>query len=176
MSLIDRVVDVADVGYDRAIRISRAGSSTHAARKLATSRNVVCASPDYQREHGTPATPADLAQHACIVYAYVGAEWHLQDAAGKPHGVRVRSTMQANNGDTARIAALGGPGIIRRPTFLVGPDLRAGRLVPLLPGCRVPDIDVLAVYPGRRHLSAKVRAMLDFLAEESSGTPPWDRD
>jgi DNA-binding transcriptional LysR family regulator len=176
VSLIDRVVDVVDEGYDMAIRISRAGSSTHAARKLATSRNVICASPEYLREHGSPGTPADLARHACIVYAYVGGEWHLQDDAGKSHSVRVRSVMQANNGDTARIAALSGLGIIWQPTFLIGPDLRAGRLVPLLPGWRVPDIDILAVYPSRRHLSAKVRAMIDFLAEEFSGTPPWDRD
>lgn len=176
VSLIDRVVDVVDEGYDMAVRISRAGSSTHAARKLATSRNVICASPDYLREHGSPGAPADLARHACIVYAYVGSEWHLQDDAGKSHGVRVRSVMQANNGDTARIAALSGLGIIWQPTFLIGPDLRAGRLVPLLPGWRVPDIDILAVYPSRRHLSAKVRAMIDFLAEEFSGTPPWDRD
>jgi DNA-binding transcriptional LysR family regulator len=176
VSLIDRVVDVVDEGFDMAIRISRSGSSTHAARKLASSRNVVCASPGYLRDHGMPATPADLARHACIVYTYVGSEWHLQGDDGKPHGVRVRSVMQVNNGDTARIAALDGMGIIWQPTFLVGPDLRAGRLVPLLPGYRVPDIDVLAVYPSRRHLGAKVRAMIDFLAEEFSGVPPWDRD
>ena len=175
VSLIDRVVDVVDEGFDMAIRISRAGSTTHAARKLATSRNVVCASPEYLRLHGAPTVPADLARHACIVYAYVGSEWHLQDESGKPHGVRVRGVMQANNGDTARIAALAGLGIIWQPTFLVGPDLRAGRLVPVLPGFRIPDIDVLAVYPSRRHLSAKVRAMVDFLAEEFSGVPPWDR-
>ena len=175
VSLIDRVVDVVDEGFDMAIRISRAGSSTHAARKLATSRNVVCASPDYLRAHGAPRTPADLARHACIVYAYVGSEWHLQGDDGKPHSVRVRSAMQANNGDTARIAALDGMGIIWQPTFLVGPDLRAGRLVPLLPGYRIADIDILAVYPSRRHLSAKVRAMIDFLAEEFGGVPPWDR-
>ena len=176
VSLIDRVVDVVDEGFDMAIRISRSGSSTHAARKLASSRNVVCASPDYLREHGTPRTPADLAQHACIVYTYVGSEWHLQADDGKPHSVRVRGVMQVNNGDTARTAALDSLGIIWQPTFLVGPDLRAGRLVPLLPGYRVPDIDVLAVYPSRRHLGAKVRAMIDFLAEEFSGVPPWDRD
>ena len=175
VSLIDRVVDVVDEGFDMAIRISRAGSTTHAARKLATSRNVVCASPEYLRLHGAPKVPADLAQHACIVYAYVGSEWHLQDEAGKPHGVRVRSVMHANNGDTARIAALAGLGIIWQPMFLVGPDLRAGHLVPVLPGFHIPDIDVLAVYPSRRHLSAKVRAMIDFLAEEFSGVPPWDR-
>ena len=175
VSLIDRVVDVVEEGFDMAIRISRAGSSAHAARKLATSHNVVCASPDYLRVHGTPATPADLAQHACIVYAYAGSEWHFQAGDGKEQRVRVRAAMQTNNGDTASAAALAGLGIVWQPTFLVGADLRAGRLVALLPGYRVPDIDILAVYPSRRHLSAKVRAMIDFLADEFSGVPPWDR-
>jgi DNA-binding transcriptional LysR family regulator len=176
VSLIDRVVDVVEEGYDLAIRISRSGSTAHAARKLATSRNVVCASPEYLRAHGTPSTPADLARHACIVYEYVGAEWTLLDANGRPQAVRVRAAMQTNNGDTAAAAARAGLGIVWQPTFLVGPDLRAGRLMPLLPDWRVPDIDILAVYPSRRHLSAKVRAMIDFLAEEFSGVPPWDRD
>jgi len=176
VALIDRVVDVVEEGFDLAIRISRSGSTAHAARKLATSRNVVCASPAYLRAHGTPATPAELAQHACIVYEYVGSEWTLLDAGGRPQTVRVRAAMQTNNGDTAVAAARADLGIVWQPTFLVGPDLRAGRLVPLLPGWRVPDIDILAVYPSRRHLSAKVRAMIDFLADEFSGVPPWDRD
>jgi DNA-binding transcriptional LysR family regulator len=83
--------------------------------------------------------------------------------------------MHTNNGDTARAAALAGMGVIWQPTFLIGDDLRAGTLVPLLPGYRLHDIDVLAVYPSRRHLGAKVRAMVDFLAAEFKGTPPWDR-
>jgi len=176
VALIDRVVDVVEEGFDLAIRISRSGSAAQAARKLATSRNVVCASPEYLRTHGAPSTPAELARHACIVYEYVGSEWTLLDADGRPQSVRVRAAMQTNNGDTAAAAARAGMGIVWQPTFLVGPDLRAGRLVPLLPGWRVPDIDILAVYPTRRHLSAKVRAMIDFLAEEFSGVPPWDRD
>jgi len=176
VALIDRVVDVVDEGFDLAIRISRSGSAAHAARKLAASRNVVCASPDYLRRHGTPATPADLARHACVVYTHVGSEWHLLDDDGRPHGVRVRPVLQTNNGDTATAAALAGLGIVWQPTFIIGPHLRSGALVPLLPGYRVPDIDILAVYPSRRHLSAKVRAMIDFLAEEFSGVPPWDRD
>jgi len=89
--------------------------------------------------------------------------------------VKVRGGMHTNNGDTARAAALGGMGIIWQPSFLIGADLREGRLVPVLPGYRLPDIDVLAVYPSRRHLSAKVRAMIDFLVREFEGTPPWDR-
>jgi DNA-binding transcriptional LysR family regulator len=175
VALIDRVVDVVDEGFDLAIRISRAGSATHPARKLATSHNVVCASPAYLREHGTPFTPADLVQHACVVYTHAGSEWHLLSDDGKPHSVRVRPVLQTNNGDTATAAALAGLGIVWQPTFIVGPHLRSGHLVPLLPGYRVPDIDILAVYPSRRHLSMKVRAMIDFLAEEFSGVPPWDR-
>ncbi|HEY1147326.1 MAG TPA: LysR family transcriptional regulator [Pseudoduganella sp.] len=175
ISLIDRVVDIVEEGYDMAIRISRAGSASNVARKLATSRNIACASPDYLARRGVPQTPADLLQHDCIVYTYTGDEWQFSDSAGKPHPVRVRGSMHTSNGDTARAAALGGMGIIWQPTFLIGADLRAGRLQPVLPGYRLPDIDVMAVYASRRHLSAKVRAMIDFLVREFEGTPPWDR-
>lgn len=177
IALIDRVVDIVEEGYDMAIRISRAGSASNVARKLATSRNVLCAAPAYLARRGTPQAPAELAQHDCIVYTYnpTGDEWQLSDAAGKPHPVKVRGTLHTNNGDTARAAALGGLGIIWQPTFLIGADLAAGRLLPLLPDYRMPDIDILAVYPSRRHLSAKVRAMVDFLVQEFAGTPPWDR-
>jgi DNA-binding transcriptional LysR family regulator len=83
--------------------------------------------------------------------------------------------MQTNNGDTARAAALGGLGVIWQPTFLVGADLRAGRLLRVLPDYHLPDIDVLAVYPSRRHLSAKVRVMIDFLVDALRDPPPWER-
>jgi DNA-binding transcriptional LysR family regulator len=74
-----------------------------------------------------------------------------------------------------RRAVLEGGGIGILPTYFVGEDLRRGRLVRVLPDCRLPDTDILAVYPSRRHLSAKVRTMIDFLADEFAGTPPWDR-
>jgi DNA-binding transcriptional LysR family regulator len=177
ISLIDRVVDIVEEGYDLAIRIARTGAVSNVARKLATSHNIVCASPDYLRRHGEPRVPADLVRHACIGYTYSATadEWQLVDAAGTTHAVKVSCTMHANNGDTIRAAALAGAGVSWNPTFLIGDDLREGRLVPLLPGYRMPDIDVLAVYPSRRHLSAKVRVMVDFLAEAFQGTPPWDR-
>ena len=177
VALIDRVVDIVEEGYDLAIRISRSGSTAHAARKLAASRNIVCASPAYLRKHGKPKTPADLAGHDCIGYTYAATadEWHFSDAQGADHAVKVACVMHTNNGDTARAAALAGRGVIWQPSFLIGPDLRAGRLVPLLPGYRMPDIDVLAVYPSRRHVSAKVQVMIDFLAQAFQGVPPWDR-
>jgi DNA-binding transcriptional LysR family regulator len=177
VSLIDRVVDIVEEGYDLAIRISRTGSTAHAARKLAASRNIVCASPAYLRRKGKPKVPADLAGHDCIGYTYAATadDWQFTDETGAPHSVRVSCVMHTNNGDTARAAAIAGRGVIWQPSFLIGPDLRAGRLVPLMPGYSMPDIDVLAIYPSRRHLSAKVRVMVDFLAESFKGVPPWDR-
>jgi len=178
VSLIDRVVDIVEEGYDLAIRISRAGSASHAARKLASSRNLVCASPEYLRRHGVPQRPADLRSHVGVDYTYsaMGDEWQFIDADGKPESVKLNCALHTNNGDTVRAAGLAGQAVIWSPTFLIGDDLRAGRLVELLPGWRMSDIDVLALYPSRRHLSAKVRVMVDFLAEAFHGVPPWDRD
>jgi DNA-binding transcriptional LysR family regulator len=162
---------------DLAVRISRGGSPTLVSRKLATTRRLICASPHYVAHHGTPASPEDLKGHACIAYTYSDSadEWRLLDETGKEHSVAVPQRMQTNNGDTARAAALAGLGIIRQPTFLIGEDVREGRLVPLLTGYRMSEIDILAAYPSRRHLSAKVRVMVDFLVESFRGTPPWDR-
>ncbi|MES2163270.1 MAG: LysR family transcriptional regulator [Pseudomonadota bacterium] len=177
VALIDRVVDIVEEGYDMAIRISRAGSASHVARKLATSHNILCAAPAYIQQRGMPMQPAELLQHSCIGYSYAATadEWQMLDAHGQPHAVKVPCVMHTNNGDTARGAALGGLGVIWQPSFLVGADLRAGRLVRVLPDYHMPDIDVLAVYPSRRHLSAKVRVMIDFLVDEFADTPPWDR-
>ena len=178
IALVDRVVDIVEEGYDLAIRISRTGSTSYAARKLATSHNIVCASPAYLRKNGSPKIPSDLIGHTCIGYSYAATadEWNFTDENGQANPVKVSCVMHTNNGDTARAAALAGLGIIWQPSFLIGADLRAGKLVQLLPGYRLPDIDVLAVYPSRRHLSAKVRVMVDFLADAFKETPPWDMD
>jgi DNA-binding transcriptional LysR family regulator len=177
VALIDRVVDIVDEGFDMAIRISRGGTGEHAARKLATSHNIACASPAYLKQRGVPLVPSDLAEHTCIGYSYAATadEWRFSDDKGRAHPVKVSCSMHTNNGDTARAAALGGAGIIWQPAFLIGADLREGRLQRVLPDFSLPDIDVLAVYPSRRHLSAKVRVMIDFLSAEFGDTPPWDR-
>ncbi|MCP3104932.1 LysR family transcriptional regulator [Myxococcus sp. K15C18031901] len=178
VSLSDRVVDLVEEGYDLAIRISRSGAGGNIARRLSVSRNLVCASPDYLARRGVPRHPDDLADHVCIAYSpsSMAEAWPLTDAAGQTRVVHMRSIMQCNNGDTVRAAALAGRGLIWQPAFLVGGDLRAGRLVHVLPDHALPDIDILAVYPSRRHLTAKVRLMIDFLAEHFRGTPPWERD
>jgi DNA-binding transcriptional LysR family regulator len=176
VALSDRVVDIVEEGYDMAVRISRVAANTHAARKLATSRNIACASPDYLKKYGMPGKPEDLLEHSCIGYRYSATadEWNFLDSEGRGHMVKVPCVMHTNNGDTAREAALGGAGVIWQPQFIIGPDLRAGRLVEVMPGYRMPDIDILALYPSRRHLSAKVRVMVDFLVEAFAGALPWE--
>ncbi len=176
ISLSDRVVDLVGEGYDLAIRISRGGSQSHVVRKLAISHNIVCAAPSYIAAHGAPATPDDLVNRACIAYTLSPEpeEWPFLDANGHPYGVRIVPRFSANNGDTVRAMALSGQAMAWLPTFLVGEDLREGRLVRLMPDYPLPPIAILAVYPSRRHLSAKVRAMVDFLAAAFKGVPPWE--
>jgi DNA-binding transcriptional LysR family regulator len=176
ISLADRVVDLVEEGYDMAIRISRAGSGSYVSRKLAVSRNVVCASPDYIARYGAPEMPEDLANHACIInqHSPTPDAWHLLDANGREHIARPGAVMRVNNGETARAAMLAGTGINWQAMFVVGDDLRAGRLIRLLPDYHMPDIDIQALYPSRRHLSAKVRVMVDFLSAAFRGTPPWE--
>lgn len=176
ISLSDRVVDLVDEGYDLAIRISRGGSQSHVARKLAMSHNIVCAAPAYIAAHGAPATPDDLIGHACIAYTLSPdpEAWPFLDAHGQTYGAPIRPRFSSNNGDTVRAMALSGQALAWLPTFLAGEDLREGRLVRLMPDHPLPPIAILAVYPSRRHLSAKVRAMVDFLADAFKGTPVWE--
>jgi DNA-binding transcriptional LysR family regulator len=176
ISLVDRLVDLVDEGFDLAVRISRGGSPTLISRKLASIHHFICASPDYIARHGAPQTPEDIRNHVCIAYAYSDStdEWRLFDKAGKPHVTPVSNILHTNNGETACAAALAGLGMILQPTFLVGEHLRQGRLIRLLPDYHVREIDLLAVYPSRRYVSAKVRVMVDFLVEAFRGKPPWD--
>jgi DNA-binding transcriptional LysR family regulator len=175
LSVTDRLVDLLEDGFDAAIRVGRLIDSSLVARKLAPARMVVCAAPAYLARHGTPDTVASLAEHRCLSNSYMtpGDDWTLcrQDEACK---VRVAGRVHANNGDTLRAAALAGQGIIAQPSFLVGPDLAAGRLVELLPGWEMQELGIYAIYPSRRHMSAKLRVLLDYLAQAFGPTPDWD--
>lgn len=175
IALSDRIVDLVDEGFDVAIRIAGRLADTLVARRLATIRIVVCAAPEYLRRHGTPRTPADLAGHNCLLYTISErpAEWAFDGPQG-PVTAKVAGSLRSNNGALLRTAALAAEGIVVQPTFLVGDDLTDGRLVPVLPRFRMPALAAHAVYPTRRHLPAKVRSFVDFLAEAISDPPPWD--
>jgi DNA-binding transcriptional LysR family regulator len=167
VQLSDRFVDLVEEGFDLAIRIGESPTQNLIARKLGETRLVPCAAPVYLREHGAPVTPADLAQHACLTYEYLPqrSNWRFQDRAGGEHTVRVAGPVHANNADLLAAAAVEGIGIAMEPDFVVGADLAAGRLVRILADYVPAPTSIYAVYPSRRHLSAKVRAFVDFLAE-----------
>ena len=170
----DRFVDLIDEGFDLAVRVAALPDSSLVARRLWAARHVVCAAPAYLERRGRPETPADLAQHDCLLYAYLasGDEWRFTAPDGKPANVRVQGSLRSNNGDALQLAAVAGLGAIYSPAFFLGDDLAAGRLVPLLERWQTLEIAVHAVYPPGRPLGAKVRVFIDYLAETLGRTRP----
>lgn len=176
VTLSDRVVDLVDEGFDLAIRISastRPQNSTLVARRLSTDRMRLCASPTYLKQAAPISQLPDLGHHSVMAYSYwsSGDVWTFEGPAGK-QSVTTHPRLHANSGDTCRAAALADQGLVLQPGFLVGPDLKEGRLVEVLPQYRGPELDIHAVYPSRKHLSGKVRAMVDFLVE-AFRQPGW---
>jgi DNA-binding transcriptional LysR family regulator len=177
LDLNDRQVDLLAEGFDLAVRIADLGDSTLIARRLAPIRHVACASPAYLEARGRPRHPAELADHPCLVYANAPSPgvWEYTDRDGRPGRVTVRARVQANNGDCLRQAAEAGQGIVMGPNFILHHAIERGTLVPVLTDVGWPLFNAYAVYPGTRHLSRRVRAFVDFLAERFSGVPYWDR-
>lgn len=175
LMLDDRVVDLVGEGYDVAVRIAELPPSTLIARRLAVNHRVLCAAPAYLARAGRPQRPEDLTHHACLGYTYMttGNDWRFRGPEG-PVTVRIDGAISANNGDVLRQMGLAGLGILLSPTFIVGDDLRAGRLVPLLEEWTDADTGIYAVYPHSRHLSPKVRAVVDFLVTRFGPRPYWD--
>ena len=166
VTLSDRIVDLVDEGYDLAVRIARLQASSLVSRRLASTRLILCASPQYLSRHGAPAHPSELARHAVISYALLamGERWEFEGPDG-PVGVGVVPRMRSNSGDTCCAAAVQHQGIVLQPSFLVAPHLASGALVELLPQYRAIELGVYAVYPSRKHLTTKVRALVDFLVD-----------
>lgn len=164
IDLSDRIVDIVEEGFDLAIRISTLRNSTLVSRRITNTRLVVCASPEYLKAHGTPTQPSDLAHHKVIAYSNfaTGNDWHFKGPEG-PVSTRVRPWMYANNGETCCAAAVAHQGLILQPSFLLQEDLDAGRLVELMPDYRSAELGVYAVYPTRKFVTPKVRALVDFL-------------
>jgi DNA-binding transcriptional LysR family regulator len=175
IDLADRIVDLIEEGYDLALRIAALPDSSLVARRIADNHMVVCAAPSYWRRRGRPSEPRGLARHACITYAYhrTPNEWPFAGPDGR-FTVRVDGPLMSNNGDLSLAAALAGLGVVMLPCFLCGSDLAAGRLEQVLGEWMPPPTGIHAVYPPGRHLSAKVRAFVDFLVERFGPQPAWD--
>ena len=168
MQLEDRLVDLIEDQIDVAIRTSNLVDSTLVARKLAETPSVIVAAPSYLARAGTPQTPQELQQHACLLYANGGRvfdQWSFMGEHGA-YTVAVDGPLQINDGGSLVIAALSGVGILRVPLALVRKELASGELVRVLAEWPLPPAPgTYAVYPARDFLAPKTSAFINFLAE-----------
>ena len=175
MVMNDRSVNLVEEGFDVVVRIDEEPESSMIARRLAPNRRVVCGAPAYLETRGLPRTPDDLKGHNCLTYGphYPHKEWFFRTDDGR-RAVQVAGNFQTNNAAALHAAALGGLGLALLPTFIVGEDLRSGRLRPVLSRFISSDTAIYAVYPPSRHLSPTVRAFVEFIARRFGPNPSWD--
>jgi DNA-binding transcriptional LysR family regulator len=164
--------DLIDSGVDLAIRLSPVADSSSIARQIGSSRWLLCATPGYLAAHGEPRTPNDLLQHNCLVHTKSAPDnvWSLEG----PHGiaqVTVEGSFAANSALALRAAALKGLGIAMLPLYSISADLAARHLVQVLPEFLGPERPIIALYPHRPLLLAKVRLLVDFLSERFNQAP-----
>jgi DNA-binding transcriptional LysR family regulator len=176
VSFSDRAVNLIDDGFDAALRIGTVTDLTLIARKIAHSRIILAASPAYLQQHGTPQTPSDLASHMCVIDTNLRDPhaWTFRHPDGTAHAVPVKGRLHFSNADACLLAAERGHGIVRSPGFIVSAALTRGTLVPLLATYEDMPLGIHVLYPPTKHLTVKVRALVDFLTLRFRGTPPWD--
>ena len=168
--LIDRAVNLVEEDIAVAVRIGRLPHSSLVARKLADVRMMICAAPSYLARRGTPAVPADLREHDCLVFSETlgPIEWHFQSPKGRA-SVKVQGRLCTNNLDSLVSAAVGGAGIARVPSWQVSAHMSAGRLQALLSNYERPAAPVHAVFQRSKGASAKIRAFIDYLIAQWTG-------
>jgi DNA-binding transcriptional LysR family regulator len=169
-------VDLIEEGFDLAIHLDELRDSSLIARKLGSSQRVVCGSPQYFKKRGIPKTPEDLRKYNCLINSSLPPrdQWVFSVSSGETTVVKVSGTMQANVADALRMAALSGLGLVLLPTYMVGQDIRKNRLQAVLTDYVPAPLEIHAVYPHRKHLSAKVRTFVDFLHERFHPKPYWE--
>lgn len=160
--LSNQKVDLVEEGYDLAIRVGKLNDSTMMARKLSTRTNYVCASPGYCDRFGIPHSLTELNKHNCLLGTL--DYWHFKEA-DRERNIRVRGTIRYNSGYSLVDAALKGLGIVQLPDYYVQKYLETGQLLSLLDNYREPEEGVWALYPHNRHLSPKIRLLVDYLAQ-----------
>jgi DNA-binding transcriptional LysR family regulator len=171
LSLNDRFIDPIDEGFDVTVRITAAPSAASLiAHALAPCPMVICAAPSYLHRRGIPTQPSDLADHACLHYGHRAQDnsWALTDAHQGQTVVAVHGPLCCNNGEVLKQAALAGLGIVLMPRFIVEDALQRGQLQPILAEFCPPENQIFALYPVNRHLSVKVKALIEFLQRHLS--------
>lgn len=175
LSCSNRTIDLGKEGFDIGVRASPAPDPSLVARKLAINRKVLCASPAYLAQRGTPRKIEELAEHEGVLFPPVAPKgaWGLS-REGHLHNVPVKARFETDDMDAAHAAVLAGLGVGVLPAYVAAPDLRLGRLVHLLRDYQLlPDVGIYLVYLPNRTLPARVRTLIDFLVKRFE-TAPWD--
>ncbi len=175
LDLDDRFVDAAADGYDAVLRHGPLRDNRLIAKRLASSRRLLVASPDYIASFGLPRSLEELAVHRAILYANREPDWRFRGPAGETV-IRPRATLRVNNGIVMRDAALAGLGVTLLPTFLIHRELARGQLRQIDVGCGAEGADLYLAYPSNRSPSAKVVALADSLRDAFGDPPYWDTD
>jgi DNA-binding transcriptional LysR family regulator len=165
LTLNDRFVDPIEEGFDVTIRIAEPQpTGSLFVQPLAPAERLLCAAPSYLAVRGMPQTPIDLQTHSCLYYGHLetAMRWTLFGANGE-QTIGVRGCLCSNNGDVLREAAIRGLGIALLPRFIIQPDLDRGTLQIVLPDYRASELSIDVLYPVNRHLSTKIRLLVDFL-------------
>jgi len=160
--LSNRQVDLVEEGYDLAIRLGKLSDSTMMAKKLSLRTSYVCAAPEYINTFGTPHSLSELEQHNCLLGTL--DYWRFNEG-GKEKSIRVTGNLRYNSGVSLVDAALKGVGIVQLPDYYVKPHIDSGQLITLLDNYREQEEGIWAVYPHNRHLSPRVRLLVDYLAQ-----------
>jgi DNA-binding transcriptional LysR family regulator len=171
ISFDDRTVDLIAGGFDLAVRIGSLADSSLIARRIAPVRKVAAASPAYLERRGRPEHPRDLAAHDILLYA--NEQWRFR-VGGRWEYVRGRPRLRADNGEMLRAAAVAGLGICILPSFIAAPAFEAGELEPLLRDYPLDEGSLHVVMPPGRAVTARVRALVDFIAARFGPEPGWD--
>ncbi|MEG3639981.1 LysR family transcriptional regulator [Magnetococcus sp. PR-3] len=178
LELNERYIDLIAEGFDLAIRIGQLEDTSLMVRKLAPLKLGFYAAPSYLATHQAPEEPSDLSHHHCLLYTAVNRApigvWHLKDAQGTTHRIKVKGRLKANNGDILRQAACQGLGIVALPSFMLGDDVKQGRLKPILPHYHFSQGGIHAVFPPNRNMTRRVRSFIDFLHQRWRQNRPWD--
>jgi DNA-binding transcriptional LysR family regulator len=174
-TLDDRFIDLVEEGLDLALRVGSLKDTSLIARRLAPVRFALCASPGFVKRHGAPQHPDELSSHRCLFYSLraVPGEWRFMGPGGEI-AIRISGRFRSNSGNMLHAAMLAGAGIGLAPTFVVGRDLAEGRLIALMLDYRPVESELSAIYPPGKRPSAKVRTLIDLLAERFGPEPPWD--
>lgn len=171
----DSKLDMIKQGFDLTIRITSQLEGNLIARKISPCHHVLVAAPSYIKNFGLLKSPENICDHNVITYQYQNSPWEWEFTKNnKTSKFQVKGSIQMNNSLAIHQAVLAGVGISRIPTFVVGEDIKQGKLIQLLPEYELLELSIYILFADRQHMAPKIRVFIDFIADKLKGSPSWD--